>query len=191
MVKGIMIIMCIISLNGIAQQETYIRSGLIRSTMTFSPSFMLNNKTTNYYVTGLLEGYLNKYLSIRSEAHYLVGGKSPDLDPFFKNSIRASLGIQLHKPIGNFDSYIGFLPSFSVSQINADVDANGDHPFHFEPSFALKAGVTFYVWKFFNFFAEATYYNTTVRELDRIDGHADEFMISAGLGFNLNVLKRK
>ena len=191
MVKGIITIMCLISLNGVTQQETYVRSGLIRSTMTFSPSFMLNNKTTNYYVTGLLEGYLNKNLSIRSEAHYLVGGKYPDMAPFFKNSIRASLGIQLHKSVGNFDSYVGFLPSFSVSQVNADVDAYGNRPFHFEPSFALKAGVTFYVWKFFNFFAEATYYNTTIQELNRIEGRADELMISAGLGFNLNALKNK
>ncbi len=189
MVRGMIIALCLVALNGTAQQETYIRPGLLRSTMTFSPSYMLNNTTTNYYVTGLLEGYLNENLSIRSEAHYLVGAKSPELSPFFKNSIRASLGVQLHAPIGNFDSYLGFAPSFSVSQLNAEVDANGDHPFHFEPSFAIKAGFTYYVWKFFNFFAEATYYNTTVLNLDRINGRADELMISVGLGFNINTKK--
>ena len=191
MVKRILIFMCLISLNGMAQQEMYVRSGLIRSTLTYSPSFMLNNETTNYYVTGLLEGYLNKNLSIRSEAHYLVGGKSPNSSPYFDNSIRASLGIQLHKPINNFDSYLGFMPSFSVSQVKRELDVNGKHPFHFEPSFALKAGVTYYVWKFFNFFAEATYYNTTILGMDRINGRADELMISAGLGFNINSKKAK
>lgn len=191
MVKGIVVIMCLLSLNGVAQQEVYVRPGLIRSTMTFSPSYMLNNKTTNYYLTGLLEGYLNKTLSIRSEAHYLVGSKSPDLSPHFKNSVRASLGIQLHKNIKNFDSYVGFMPSFSLSQLNKEVDIDGKHPFHFEPSFAIKAGVTYYVWKFFNFFAEATYHNTTIIGLDRIDGRSDELMISAGLGFNINTMKAK
>ena len=83
------------------------------------------------------------------------------------------------------------MPSFSLSQLNKEVDIDRKHPFHFEPSFAIKAGVTYYVWKFFNFFAEATYYNTTIIGLDRIDGRSDELMISAGLGFNINTKKAK
>ena len=190
MVRMLIISMCLFSLMGNAQQEKYIRGGLIRSTLTYSPSFMLNNTTMNYYLTGLLEGFISKNLSVRSEAHYLLASTNGTGSTFFKNSIKASLGIQLHKNINNFDTYIGFLPSFSFGQLNAELDSKGKHPNQFEPSFAIKAGMTVYVWKFFNFFAEATYYNTTFVGLDRINGRADELMISAGLAFNINTVKK-
>jgi len=184
-----MTVMCLISLNGMAQQEVYVRPGLLRSSLTFSPSAKLNNSTTNYYLTGFLEGYIGDNLSIRGETHYLLGADNGELSPFFKSSIRTSFGIQYHKNVKNFDSYIGFLPSVSFSQLNEEFVSTGVARNHFEPSFALKAGVTYYVYKFFHFFLEATYYNTTIRALDRINGRADEFMFSAGLGFNINTKK--
>ena len=190
MVRNMYIVMCLISLNGIAQQEVYVRSGLLRSSLTFSPSLMLNNTTTNYYLSGFVEGYLGDNLSLRGESHYLLGADNAELSPYFKNSIRTSFGIQYHQNIKNFDSYIGFLPSISFSQLNEEFESTGRNTNHFEPSFALKAGITYYVYKYFNFFIEMTYYNTTIRILDRINGRADELMFSAGLGFNINAKKK-
>jgi hypothetical protein len=63
--------------------------------------------------------------------------------------------------------------------------------FSIEPSFALKVGTTFYVWKYFHFFADVTYVNSTTRGLMFGSQRMDELIFSAGLGFQINVKKEK
>ena len=40
--KRLIIALCLISFSSQAQQEVYVRAGLLNSALTFSPSFMLN-----------------------------------------------------------------------------------------------------------------------------------------------------
>ena len=76
-------------------------------------------------------------------------------------------------------------------QIHGNFDASGENPLHVVPTFATNIGVTYYIWKFFNFFANVTYVHSTVRDIRNMNGRTDELMISAGLGLNINAVKVK
>lgn len=172
-----------------AQEDIYVRPGLITATSTISPSFMLNRKEVNYYVTGFFDVRIDKNLSFRGETHYLTGSNKDT--PYFRNNSRTHFGVQYHKSVKNFDSYIGFMPGFSVLQLTDDRSIGNEQMTRFVPGFTANIGVTYYVWKYFNFFANFTYHNTTVRGVTQTNNRADEFMISAGLGFNINAVKEK
>lgn len=190
--KIMIALMCAVGFTGIAQKADYIRPGLLRSSLTISPSWMLNKSEVNYHLTGFLEGYLSKHLSIRGETHYFIDGR--DDVPFYKFNSQSFIGILMHVNKNNLDGHIGFMPGYSFSQVNGDLKSNGKHQVHFTPVFAVNIGGTYYIWKVFNVFVNATYIHASVGELDRstgLDGRADEFMISAGLGFNVNTIRAK
>lgn len=189
MVRGMIVLMCMGVFTSTAQQDIYIRPGLLGAGTTISPSFMLNKSEMNYYITGFLEGFVDKHVSIRGETHYFVDGKE-DL-PFLKNSIRTHFGISYHRNHKNLDGFINFMPGAAIMQINGAYKPNGDIQTHVVPSFKVGVGVTYYVWKIFNFFAEVSYYNSTARNLNNVDGRTDELMISAGLAFNVNTIRAK
>ncbi len=166
------------------QEKYYVRPGLITSTATISPSIMLNRNQINYYVTGFWQIRFHKNLTFRGEGHYLTGGNK-DI-PYFRNNFRGHFGVELHKSVKNFDSYIGFMPGFSVLQLTEDRSLADEQMTRFVPTFSANIGVTYYVWKYFNFFANFTYLNTTVRGVTQTYNRADEIMLSAGIGFNIN-----
>jgi hypothetical protein len=55
----------------------------------------------------------------------------------------------------------------------------------------VKSGVSYYVWKYFHFFADLTYVNSTLRGTSFGSHKMDELILSAGLGFQINVKKSK
>lgn len=164
------------------QKETYINPGLLSFSGTLSPSVMLNRSEVNYYVTGFLEGRVHKNVSLRGESHYMLGNANTK---FLKNNFRTTLGIQYGIPFGNFELHAGLAPGFSVMQSNFNASNT-----EFVPSVQLNFGLRFYVWKVFHFFSNFSYIHSRMNNLDRVNGMADEFMISAGLGFNFQVLKK-
>ena len=171
------------------EEKLYVRPGLITATATISPSIMLNRKQVNYYVTGFWDIRFDKNLSFRGEAHYLTGGNKSI--PYFRNNLRAHFGVEYHKSVKNFDSYIGFMPGFSILQLTEDRSLGNEQMTRFVPGFSANIGVSYYVWKYFNFFANVTYLNTTVRGVAQTNNRADEIMLSAGIGFNINAVKEK
>lgn len=173
----------------LGQREQYVRPGLINAGLTITPSTMLNRNESNIYLSGHLEGRLDKHLSIRGETFYYVDGKNEV--PYFNFNTRTFFGVLYHLNKGNFDSHIGFMPGMSVMQINGDFNTKGDMPYRVVPSMAANIGVTYYVWKFFNFFANVTYVHSTAHQVIRPGGRSDELMISAGLGLNVNTVKAK
>ena len=190
MVRFIFIVFSLISFVGLTQDEDYIRPGLISSGLTISPSMMLNRGESSTYLSGFLEGYLDKHISIRGETHYFVDGLEDD--PYFKFASRTTFGVLYHVNKNNLDAHIGFLPGLSVLEVNENVHNNGLRPTHITPTIAFNIGGSFYVWKYVHFFANVTYINSTIRNLpNTISGRTDELMISAGLGFNLNAIKKK
>ncbi len=185
--KKLMIIMSLITFGSQAQQEVYIRGGLLSSSLTFSPSKMLNRNESNYYLTGFLQGRLDKHLSFRGETHFRVGGSAEN--PYFKLCGRTFFGLQYGVNKGNLDTYVGFMPGFTVAQINRTSADSGEPPVKLVPSFSANIGTTYYIWKFFNVFANVTYIHSTARGLENGYGRSDELMFSAGLGFNINAVK--
>lgn len=185
-------LLCLLAFSTTAQKDDYIRPGLLKSSLTITPSWMLNNSEVNYNLTGFLEGYLSKHLSIRGETHYFMDGK--DENPFYKLNSQSYFGVLAHVNKNNLDAHLGFMPGFSISQVNGDLNPDGKHQIHFTPTFSINMGGTYYIWKVFHVFANATYVHSSINELDRTtgsNGRADELMISAGLGFNVNLIKKK
>lgn len=177
------------SISALGQREQYVRPGLINSGLTITPSTMLNRNENNIYLSGHLEGRLDKHLSIRGETFYYIDGKNEI--PYFNFNTRTFLGVLYHVNKGNLDSHIGFMPGMSIMQINGDLNTKGEMPYRVVPTFAANIGVTYYVWKFFNFFANVTYVHSTAHQVVRTNGRNDELMISAGLGLNVNAIKAK
>lgn len=104
---------------------------------------------------------------------------------------RTTFGIQYHVNKNNLDAHVGFMPGLSVVKLSRDIDVDGFQQTHVVPTVAVTLGASFFVWKYVHFFANVTYLHSTLRKLNKESGRADEIMISAGLGFNLNVLKIK
>ena len=187
--KKIITLIGLISFTAFGQKEIYVRPGLLTATATISPSFMLNRPEVNYYISGYCQGRLDNHFSFRGETHYFVDGA--EKVPYLNLSSRTYFGILGHLSKGNFDSHIGFMPGISVMQMNGDFNTKGELRTHVVPSYSANIGVTYYVWKVFNFFANFTYVNSNIRQARGMNGKSDEFMISAGLGFNVNTVRAK
>ena len=183
------VVMCFISAITFGQRELYVRPGLINASATITPTLMLNRPESNYYISGHLEGMVDEHLSFRGETFYFIDS---DKDTsFFKTSMRTYFGVLYHLNKGNFDSHIGFMPGIALMQVNPKIDPLSGNTVQAVPTFAINLGITYYIWKFFNFYANVTYANSTIRDIRGTSGRADEIMISAGLGFNINTVKAK
>ena len=182
-------IFCILSFGLNAQQEDYIRPGLIASGLTISPTLMLNRDEGNVYLSGFLEGYLDKHISLRGETHYFMNSFNDSA--YFDFSSRTTFGLQFHMNNNNLDAHLGFMPGLSVMKLSNDLTLDGSQKTHVVPTVAITVGGSFFVWKYVHFFANITYLYSNIRKVNTESGRADEIMISAGLGFNLNTLKIK
>ena len=165
------------------QPPRYIKPGLLTASTTLSPAMMLNRQENNYYVTGFLEARLDKHISLRGETHYLLGNAP---DKFLKTNLRGFFGLQYGFPIGNLDLHVGVQPGLSVMESYRSTAGN----LELVPSLQLNAGLKYYVWKYFNFFANISYIHASMNNLTLVSGKSDELMLSAGLGLNLQVFKK-
>lgn len=165
------------------ENKSYIKPGLLTASTTLSPAKMLNRSDVNYYVTGFMEGRLDKHTSLRGEMGYMLGNSN---DKFLQSNIRSFFGLQYGIPIHNLDIHAGFMPGFSIINSNLSVSSKSE----VVPSVSLNAGLKFYVYKYFNFFANVSFIHTSMNNLVRISGKSDELVLSAGLGFNFQTLKK-
>lgn len=182
-----------------AQMEDYIQPGLLKASATITPTDMLASTESNYYISGFAEYHLEKKLSFRGEAFFFVDGNAED--PFIDNGLRTYFGAFYHLNKSNFDYSIGAGPGLSVMTVsNVQVSSTGDinpnpRTTFAIPTFVLQTGVSYYVWKYFHFFANVTYMRTpltgvAVNSFSHPMNNLDELMFSAGLGFQIQT-KRK
>lgn len=184
----IIIVIALLASNAVfSQEDSYVRSGLISTSLTISPSTMLNRSDNNYYLTGFLEGRVDKHLSFRGETHYFMDGEKEI--PYFKKAARTYFGIQYHMPVKNFDPYIGFMPGVSLLQLNADRIGGEQQGIKATPSVSLNIGASYYIWKYFHFFLNMSYVKSTAYGFTQTSGKSDELIFSAGLGLNINTIK--
>ena len=165
----------------IGQEEQYIRPGTIKASATIAPSLMLNRSVQNIYINGFLSYQLDKNLSLRGESFFLINNAaSKATDVVMNGAMHTYFGAFYHETNGNWDNYLGFQPGLSLIQTVYQSGLSAC------PSFAFKMGTAFYVWKYFHFFAELSYTNTTLRSFPSGRYRADELILSAGLGFQIN-----
>jgi hypothetical protein len=170
-------------------EPNYFRPGLLKASATISPGRMLQNKANSIYVSGFLEYALSSKYSLRGDVFQFVDATYSDaslLEPNFMN--RLYFGAFRHFGKENLKFYLGAQHGITFMQYYHSY--NQGNKFSVAPSFALKAGTTFYVWKYFHFFADLTYVNSTTRGLMFGSQKMDELIFSAGLGFHLNTIKK-
>lgn len=170
------------NLKDIKAKKSYIQPGLLSASATYEPSFMLNYGETNYYIMGFLEYKLTRHFSFRGDIHYLLPADSTN---FLNKNMAIMFGFQYGIPIGNFEFHTGILPGISVSRSNYFISNT-----EVNPTLQVNMGVRFYVWKFFHFFANFSYFHLRLNNIPNRNGIADQFSISAGLGFNFQSNKK-
>lgn len=175
-------------------QDIYKGRNTLEASATIAPSWMLNRNESNYYLMGYLEYHLSERFSFRGDTYFFVD--SDQDSPFFRNASRTFFGVYAHSQKNNWDRYIGFQPGISLLTKNPYSD--GIYTFallesrvQVVPSFALTAGTSFYVWKYFNFFANLTYINSTLGGVAGGPYRTDELVFSAGLSFQVDCSKKK
>lgn len=170
----------------------YRQTGLLEAGTTLSPSSMFARKSVNYYLSGFAEYHFNHRVSLRADNFFYLNGLGDS--PFVNNAIRSYFGALYHfnqDVYSNWDVYVGFQPGVTaMSKTNYDgiepLVAIEPSRMVLSPSFAISAGTKFYVWKYFNFFANVSYVNSNLGGVPDGTFNTDEIIFSAGLGFQIN-----
>ncbi len=183
MVARIGIFVCLlIAFSGLAQEQ-YIRPGLLAASSTFSPSTMLNRNEQNFYITGFAEYFLDTKFSFRSDTYLFLNSQNDQ--PTIKDGLRSYFGIAYHFNKGNWDGHLGFQPGVTYMNMKETTTTST-----LLPSVALRIGTSYYVWKYFHFFANLTYTKSKLRDYNRGNIQTDELIFSAGLGFQIQTKQR-
>lgn len=166
----------------VTAQETYINPGLLAASITYSPSVMLNHSESNFYVTGFAEYYLDDHLSFRSDTYLFLNSQNEY--PLLYRGVRTYFGMAYHLTKGNWEGSVGFQPGLTLMNQSLVKSI-------LQPSAAIRLGTTYYLWKYFHFFANVTYTKSKLISSMRGPVKTDELIFSAGLGFQIQTKKSR
>ena len=168
----------------------YFKPNLIKASATISPGRMLQNKANSINLSGFLEYVIDKKYSFRGDVFQFIDATYSTksiIEPIFQNKL--FFGVFRHFGTNNLKFYSGIQMGTSIITYNQNFSTGNTT--HVVPSFALNTGASYYVWKYFHFFTDFTYVNSTLRGTSIGPHKMDEFIFSAGLGFHLQVKKEK
>ncbi len=169
-------------------QAEVIRPVLIKAMATISPSKMFGYNESYFYLHGNLEGYLNEKVSVAGEG-YLFLGEQTKAAHGFDQLHNLFFGFNYHFVKGDGDLHIGVQPGVAMAKLGMDSLKVPAPHFGTSPVFSTVLGYNYFVGKYFNFFLQFRY----IAGEHNYDKHKSlsEIRFSAGLGFNINALKRK
>lgn len=192
MIKQTLLLLSLVTMiynKTMAQDNEIIRAGLIRAQMTISPSTLLVEEGSFFYLHGNLEGYVSEKVSISGDTYFYLGKLSENNSPFEYNH-KLFFGANWHFTNGNSDLYVGVQPGISVTKLNiitpllvesgANVGVN--------PLFSSVIGYHYYVNNYFHFFAQSRI--ILGQHHHDVVVNISEWTFSAGLGFNINSIKK-
>jgi hypothetical protein len=184
------LMLCVLNVK--AQDDAvYARNGLLKATATIAPSVMLNRKASNIYLSGFAEYFFEDIFSVRGDLVTYVDGIAPS-NNYYKYNTACYFGLYYHpNKRKNLDPYIGLQPGLAVGRVNSFYNEGYASKVQATPSVALHGGLTFYFWKFFNFYADVAYVHVDMQDMRNGSSLSDELIFSVGLGFHFNVLKDK
>lgn len=165
-----------------AQEKPIIRSGLISGQMTLTPSYMFQDRTSQFYIHGGMEIFLESKVSFIGEGFYHLGSISDKRT--FDANYNIFFGLAYHFTKGNSDLLLGVQPGVSFTQLNEQSNSIIKSHIGVNPVVAPTFGYTFYVSRFFHFFVQSKLVIGT-HKYD-LQTPLTEFRFSAGLGFNIN-----
>jgi outer membrane protein W len=175
--------------------EDILRKGLVRAQATISPGWTLADGMTNIYLQGDMEYYLQDKVSVKGDVSFFLGTQG---NGYLKHNHSLFFGAQYHFPYKRFDPYIGLHPGVSLVQVSnptmptPEIDvAIGQSDLKASPAISVGTGFNFYVWRYIHFMANLKYIHAKHPAEWGTNYALDELRISFGLGWNVNLIKRK
>ncbi|MBL4735310.1 MAG: hypothetical protein JKY18_08215 [Flavobacteriales bacterium] len=121
----IVIVLIILPLSVFPQEtsEQYIDKGLLRAQGNIAMgSFLKSPSSSTYYISGDLEYYTSRSISVKGSSNFFLGGSQNDYLIFTKNHSILVGALYHFKTKGNFDPFIGLEPGFNLSQLEVNKD---------------------------------------------------------------------
>jgi len=169
--------------------EIYFRKGLVRASATISPGRMLANKSNSIYISGFLEYLMVNNFTFRGDVFQYVDGKythNSIVEPKFMN--RLCFGSAKYFGSGNWQNY--FAAQAGLTTVKYPFSSI-ENRWGFLPTVSFKLGTSFYVWKYFHFFADVTYFGSRLRGTATGNVGFNDLVFSGGLGFQINTIRAK
>jgi len=172
-----------------AQEELWTeRRGLLAATGTISPGYLLHHPFTNIYLSGHVEWFAEERISFRGRAAWYVDSQQEPA--LLVRNDQVSAGGFYHFGRDRLDLHLGLEPGLSFVQEHA-VDQPSPRAVSVVPTTALGAGLTYFVWDHFHFFAAVRYLRSALHGTPLGTLRLDEIQVSGGLGFHLKTNARK
>lgn len=152
---------------------------------------MLNDGSLNIYIHGDAEYHVLDRISIKGDGYYFLGTQSRTL---LQQHHGIFFGSQYHLPLRNFAPFIGMQPGISCvdtrkSSLPSNDNESGDWAEGaIVPMISFAAGFNWYVWKFLHFSGQVRYLHGN-HAMTCGNLTLDDFKLSAGLGWNVNVIR--
>lgn len=183
-IKTICLLLVIITNSKNIAQENRISEGLLKAHLTLSPSKMLSENSSHFYLHGGLSYFVSPKISLDGEGYYFLGSFSDEKQ--FKYNHDLFFGAARHFTKNNNDLYIGLQPGVSFTkliELPTESTKNGVNPIA-----SAVVGYNFFVNKYFHFFIQSRF--ITGKHNYDVTTSLNEFRFSAGLGLNLNTKKK-
>jgi hypothetical protein len=190
-----LIISLFISCTGLfAQKDTgknlswgQVHKGILAGVGTISVGEMPAHNISNVYVTGNLEYYAQKNVSIRGDEYFFVNSLTPN-SPLKQNS-SVYFGAFYHFPThSGFDPLIGFQPGIAFARTTDSAYGKAD-PGAAAPLMSLVIGFNFYAEKWFHIQANIRY-TAGQESSEQSQYNLNEISFNFGLGFNIDLLPK-
>ena len=190
--KGIiaLALLCALYGNSSAQKDSakvYVHKGMLSATLTYSVGYMSSYAIYNVYVTGYMEYYTGSKISVRGDVYYFINSLNDS--KFLKQNHRLYFGacynFQVHS---HLDPFIGFQPGIAYTQTESWYGVTD--PATFSPLASAVTGLNYYAERWFHILLNVRY--AVGKHLDDVAlFNLNEVSFSFGLGFNIDVQKRK
>ncbi len=183
--KKLILCCCLTALVASAQENSVVRAGLIKTTLTISPSKSLSSSNSYFYLHGILEGYLSDNVSVSGEGYFyqgLVKGKTSE----FSYNHSLFFGLSRHFVKNNLDFHIGVQPGLNFTRLAASPELLSPG-LGVNPTASALIGLNYFAGKYIHFFIQS---RLVLGEHQRDAArNISDLRFSAGLGFNINALK--
>ncbi|MFZ1686960.1 MAG: hypothetical protein WAU70_06050 [Flavobacteriales bacterium] len=170
------------------QQEPFATRGLFSASASIGPGFMVDHPLTNIYITGDADFFLEDHISLHGSASWFVGAQQDST--FLKENSRLSFGPVYHWMKGGLDLGLGFMPGVSLTQLEPAGEDGPAAPLKLLPNISLSGSATYYVWKYMHFFANVRYVHAQYAAAPMEPLSLDEFVVTAGLGWQFRMWKK-
>lgn len=182
-------VMNFLAFNCSAQYDTaLVHKGILAGVGTVGIGIMPASNISNAYITGNLEYYADRKVSIRGDGYFFVNSLTSN-SPLKQNS-SIYFGAFYHFPThSGFDPLVGFQPGAAFARTTDSAWGKADQG-AVAPLFSVIGGFNFFAEKWFHIQANIRY---TVGQESTQEAHfnLDELSFNFGLGWNFDMLSRK